>query len=263
MKVIKVETSQGGLGKADGAEMAPDKIIEQAKEIFMSENNILPNFDIEKVDIVSSNLEETNNNIHKKAKETFENSSSPVFLGGDHSITFPIVKAFSEKYSNPGIIIFDAHFDAVNDFMPATQEDLVTGLVNQKIIKPENIVIVGTRNWHHNEIEFVKKNNIRFFTMEQIINEGKEDISDTVMGIARNFDYCYISIDIDAIDPAFAPGTGYIEPAGLSSREFLYFLHRLKNLKNLKGFDIVEINPKKDVNDITSKLGAKILVELM
>jgi agmatinase len=263
MKVIKVETSQGGMKKADGAELAPDKILEQAKELYMSESNILPVFDIDKVDIVKGNIEETNENIYKKAKETFDNVNKPIFLGGDHSITFPIVKAFSEKYDNPGIIIFDAHLDAVNDFMPPTQEDLITGLVNQKIVKPENIILIGTRNWHSNEIEFVKKHNIKYFAMNKIFNEGIEDISDTIMGIARNFNSLYISIDIDAIDPAFAPGTGYIEPAGLTSREFLYFLHRLKNLKNIKGYDVVEINPKKDINDLTVKLGAKILVELV
>lgn len=262
MKVIKVPSSQGGLGKADGSELAPDKILEQAKEIFMSENSILPVFEVDKVDIIDSNIEKTNENIFKKALETFEKSNCPVFLGGDHSITFPIVKAFAEKYSNAGIIVFDAHLDAVNDFMPPSQEDLITGLVNQKIIKSENIILIGTRNWHQNEIDFVKKNNIRFFTMKDIINEGKEEISDAIMSIARNFENLYISIDIDIIDPTFAPATGYIEPGGLTSREFLYFLHRLKNLKNIKGYDIVEVNPKKDINDMTSKLGAKILVEL-
>ena len=84
MKVVKVETSQGGLGKADGAELAPERILEQAKEIFMSESNILPNFDVESVNIISGNIEETNQNIYKKALETFNNSNSPVFLGGDH-----------------------------------------------------------------------------------------------------------------------------------------------------------------------------------
>jgi len=262
MKVIKVETSQGGLKKADGAELAPEKILEQTKELYMSESNILPVFDIDNVEIVPENLEETNENIYKKAKEIFNEAHKPVFLGGDHSITFPIVKAFSEKNSNAGIIIFDAHLDAVNNFMPATQEDLVTGLVNQKIIKSENIILIETRNWHSKEIEFVKRNKIKYFSMKDIANEGKEEISEAVMSIAKRFENLYISIDIDVIDPAFAPGTGYIEPAGLSSREFLYFLHRLKNLKNIKGYDIVEVNPKKDINDMTSKLGAKLLVEL-
>ncbi len=262
MKVIKVETSQGGMKKADGAELAPEKMLDQAKELYMSESNILPVFDVDKVEIVPENLEETNNNIYEKAKEIFDEAEKPVFLGGDHSITFSIVKAFSEKYNNAGIIIFDAHLDAVNDFIPPTQEDLITGLVNQYIIKPENIILIGTRNWHSKEIEFIKKNKIKYFSMKDIANEGKEEISEAVMSIAKRFENLYISIDIDVIDPAFAPGTGYIEPAGLSSREFLYFLHRLKNLKNIKGYDVVEVNPKKDINDITSKLGAKLLVEL-
>ena len=262
MKVIRIPSSQGGLGKADGSELAPDRIIEQTKELFLNESNIKPFFDIETVDVVSSNIEETNENIQKKAREIFDESSSPVFLGGDHSVTFPIVKAFSGKYQNPGIIIFDAHLDAVNDFLPPSQEDLITGLVNQKIVKPENILLVGTRNWHQNEIDFVRKHKIKFFSMKEITSETKEEVSDTIMSIAKEFGALYISIDIDVLDPAFAPGTGYIEPGGLTTRELLYFLYRLKNLKNIKGYDIVEINPKKDSNDMTSKVGAKILMEL-
>ena len=72
----------------------------------------------------------------------------------------------------------------------------------------------------------------------------------------------YISLDIDVVDPAFAPGTGYPEPAGLTSRQLFYMLHRLKNLKNINIIDIVEVNPKKDINNMTSKLAAKILAEL-
>ena len=82
------------------------------------------------------------------------------------------------------------------------------------------------------------------------------------MSVAKDFESLYISIDVDVLDPAFAPGTGYIEPGGLTTRELLFFLHRLKKLKNLKAYDLVEINPKKDVNDMTSKVGAKLLVEL-
>ena len=82
------------------------------------------------------------------------------------------------------------------------------------------------------------------------------------MSVARQFGALYLSIDIDVLDTAFAPGTGHTEPGGLTTRELLYFVHMLKNLKNLKMADIVEINPKKDLNDMTSKIGAKLLVEL-
>ena len=97
--------------------------------------------------------------------------------------------------------------------------------------------------------------------MKNISIEGIRNICDALMESAKNFDGLYVSFDIDAVDPAFAPGTGYPEPGGLTSRELFYFVHRLKNLKNLKAFDIVEVNPEKDINDITSRLAAKLCVE--
>jgi len=263
MKVVKIASSQGGLGKADGAELAPDKVIEKTKELFMSEEGILPNFDVDSVSIVDSNIEETNKNIYSKALSVLKDNVRPLFLGGDHSVTYPIVKAFKEIYpENPGIIIFDAHPDAENDFMPPSQEDLLCAMVNQNVIKKENIILVGTRNWDKNEIEFIQKNKIKYFPMKEIAKDGVHEISESLMSVAKNFKDLYISIDIDVLDPAFAPGTGYIEPGGLTTRQLLFFLHRLKKLDNLKAFDLVEINPKKDVNDMTSKVGAKILVEL-
>jgi agmatinase len=82
------------------------------------------------------------------------------------------------------------------------------------------------------------------------------------MSAGLGFGSLYVSIDIDVLDPAFAPGTGYLEPSGLSSRELIFFLQRLSNLKNLKAVDLVEINPKLDISNLTVKTGAKIISEL-
>jgi len=263
MKIVKIPSSLGGLGKATGAEKAPDKVIEQTNELFFSEDSCLPTFEIEDVKIISGNIEETNNNIYSKAKDILKDTIKPLFLGGDHSITFPLVKAFSEVYpTNPGIVIFDAHPDAENDFMPPSQEDLLCGLVNENIINPQNIILVGTRNWDKNEIEFIQKHNIKYFSMKEISKEGIHEVSESIMAASKGFDSLYLSIDIDCLDPAFAPGTGYMEPGGLSTRELLFFLHILKRIHNLKALVLVEINPDKDVKDMTSKVGAKILVEL-
>ncbi len=261
MKIVKISSSQGGLGKADGAELAPDKIISKTKELFMSEDGVLPNFDVDIVSVVSSNLEETNKNIYSKALSVLKDNVRPLFLGGDHSVTFPIVKAFSSVYpSNPGVIIFDAHPDCMGEL--GTHEDLLCAMVNQNVIKKENIILVGTRNWDKNEISFLQKNKIKYFSMKEISANGVHEVSESIMSVAKNFSDLYVSIDIDVLDPAFAPGTGYMEPGGLSTRELLFFLHRLKKLKNLRAYDLVEINPAKDINNITSKVGAKILVEL-
>ena len=83
------------------------------------------------------------------------------------------------------------------------------------------------------------------------------------METEKNWDSLYLSIDIDAVDPAFAPGTGFIEPGGFTSREVLYIVQRLKRLRNLKMIDLVEVNPKKDLNKMTIKLSAKIVKELL
>ncbi|MCK4522363.1 MAG: arginase family protein [Nanoarchaeota archaeon] len=261
IKIIKIPSSQGGLGKADGSELAPDRIIEQTKDLFVSEDETIPKLEIDEVKIIESNIEETNKNIYKKAKQVLK--EKPVFLGGDHSITYPLVKAFSETFENPGIIIFDAHPDAENDFNPPTQEDLLPVIVNQNIIKKENIILVGTRNWHQNEIEFLKNNNIRYFHMKEIAEKGISAIAESIISIAKNFNALYISIDIDVLDPAFAPGTGYNEPGGLTSRQLLTLLKKLKTLNNIKAYDIMEICPKKDINNITSKMGAKLIIELI
>ena len=79
------------------------------------------------------------------------------------------------------------------------------------------------------------------------------------MEIANTFSELYISIDIDVLDPCYAPGTGYLEPAGLSTLELIYSLKKLKILKNLRRVDLVEVNPEKDTNNLTINTAKKIL----
>ena len=262
MKLIKVPFSAGGLGKTKGCELAPNKIIEKLKEFYLSESGVFPNFDIEEIKVIQDNIEESFMIISENSERILKEADKPIFIGGDHSITYPLVEGFSKVYDNPGLIVFDAHPDCESDFLPATHEDIIRGLVKNDIIKKENVILVGLRNWHKEEQDFVKENKMKYFDMKEISMEGIKEVSDSVMSVAKNFGSLYVSIDIDVLDPAFAPGTGYPEPGGLTSRELLFFIHRLKNLQNLKAMDIVEVNPSKDINEQTSKLGAKLVVEL-
>ena len=111
------------------------------------------------------------------------------------------------------------------------------------------------------EIQFIKEKRIKKISMNQLL-EDLQDICDTIMEFSNSKEL-YVSIDIDVIDPVFAPGTGYKEPGGLTSRQFIYLIQRINKIKNLKAIDIVEINPDKDVNNLTTKLGAKVLAELL
>ncbi len=262
MKIIKIKSSQGCLGKNKGCEEAPNVIVEKLKDFYLSEEGLLPRFDIDEVEIVESNLEETFRNIENKAKEVFKESDKAIFLGGDHSISYATIKAFSQCFENPGVIIFDAHPDAESDFIPS-HEDILRAMVNENLIKAENIILVGIRNWHSEELEFLKKHKIKFYSMSEISKEGIHEVCDSVMSVAKNFSALYVSIDIDVLDPAFAPATGYAEPGGLTTRELIYFLHRLKLLRNFKAADVVEINPIKDKDEQTVKIGAKLAIELV
>lgn len=260
MKIIGIPAING-LGKTKGTEEAPQKIVDTLKkEVYLTETGLKPTIDFTMLAADNSNISSTNQVIEEAISGC---EALPLIIGGDHSITYSCFKAFSKKFRNPGLVVFDAHPDLENSFSPPTHEDYLRMLIEEGHVRPENVVLVGTRSFDTNELEFLKSHKIHHFPMRKIAAESLHEVSDTVMSIAKEFGAVYVSIDIDAIDPAFAPGTGYLEPGGLTSREFLHFLSRLKNLKNLRAFDLVEINPSKDINGLTVKLGAKIASEIL
>ena len=264
MKILKVPFSKGGLKKTVGCELAPDLILEKTEEFYLNEFGFKGNFEVDEVDIDESNMETTNKAIFDKVKLLAHDVISPrvCLLGGDHSITYAAFKAFSTKHNGAGLIILDAHPDCESDFSPPTHEDFLRVLIKDGIVDKNRIIIIGLRNWTGDEKDFLDKNGIRYFPMKQIQMHGLHDVMDTVTESVREWDPSYLSIDIDICDPAFAPGTGYQEPGGLTSRELIYIVQRLKLLKNIRMMDIVEVNPKKDTNGMTTKLAAKLLVEM-
>ncbi|MBU1030992.1 MAG: arginase family protein [Nanoarchaeota archaeon] len=258
MKLYKISFNAGALKKKEGQELAPEKITSFLKDFYLTENGVLPVINQETIIIDNNDVEES----FKKIEQQLDFSNSfTMIVGGDHSITYPSFKTFSKNYENPGMVIFDAHPDVQDDFK-ISHEDYLRNLINDNIIKKENIIIIGIRNWSKEEVQYLKNNKIKFYTMRELSFEEEREICDAVMSVARSWDGFYLSIDIDVLDPAFAPGTGYAEPGGMTTRQLIYFLQRLKLLKNLKATDIVEVNPKIDLNDMTSKAAAKIIIEL-
>jgi arginase family enzyme len=271
MFIVKVP-GINGLGKTHGCEKAGNEILKCIKEeIYSNESGEVIDFnklDLEEIHLDNSNLELTNKLIYKNALEIFESKSKTIFLGGDHSISYSLGKAFLEyckdKKKESCLIIFDAHPDC----MPVTKgtgdypnhEEWLRGLI-EKGFPAKNILLVGIRNSDIKEIEFLKENNIRLIGMNQLL-ENLEEMCEIIMEFSDKKEL-YLSLDIDVVDPAFAIGTGYRESGGLTSREFIYIVQRLNKIKNLKAIDLVEINPEKDVNNMTVKLGAKILSELI
>jgi len=219
-----------------------DEIIDKLKAN-LNENGELPVFDVKEV----------KEDIKGKVKESLDESEKTVLIGYDHLTTKDSFSAFSESFENAGLVLFDAH--------PHTA-DFVKELIEEGKLKKENLLIIGLRSWNKDEYSYLKQNNMKLYSMSEICNEGVHEICDSIMSVARNFDGLYISIDLDVVDAAFAPATRFNEPGGLSSREIIYFLQRLKLLKNLRFVDIMEFEQKKDINDMTALLCAKIVREV-
>ena len=266
MFIVKVP-GINGLGNTKGCEKAGNAILDSLKEIHSNEQGIpidVNLFDLEEIHLDNSNLESSNETIYKNSFEIFETRAKTVFLGGDHSISYPIARAFLDKCKNSGkepcLIVFDAHPDCMPCMKEPTHEEWLRALVEEGF-PSKNILLVGVRNSWRDEIKFLKEKNIRIISMDQFLYD-LEDTCDIIMEFSNGREL-YVSIDIDIIDPVFAPGTGYPESGGLVSRDFIYLIQRINKIKTLKAIDIVEINPDKDRDNLTVKLGAKILSELI
>jgi agmatinase/proclavaminate amidinohydrolase len=259
MKLVKVPAING-LGHTYGCEKAPDAIVKILDEIYSSESGKEIKFKVDEIKVNNNNIEETTQNIKEKVQEYFLREEKAIFLGGDHSITYNLVKEFAKK-PNSGIIVFDAHPDCMKSGKEPNHEEWLRALIDQGF-NPKKIILVGIRNSDPQELEFMKKQGINIFHMKELF-DNLEVACDKIMEYARKFDNLYLSLDIDAVDPAFAPGTGYVEPGGLTSREFLYLIQRINLLKNLNAIDLVEVNPEKDINGMTLKLAAKVIWELL
>jgi len=263
--VVKVP-GINGLGKTHGCERAGNAILKELKNIGSNEEGKeidTSKIALEEIHLDNSNLEVANKLIYKNAFEIFEEQPKTIFLGGDHSISYSLVRAFLDYCENsekePCLIVFDAHADCMlsnNKF--ATHEDWLRKLIDDGF-PTKNILHVGGRNFWKEEIEFMNISRIKKINLNEL-NTNLEDITDAIMEFSNGKEL-YISVDLDVVDPAFAPSTGWPEAGGLTSRQMIYILQRINKVKGLRAIDIVEINPERDRDNMTVKLGAKLLSE--
>ncbi|MBN2142823.1 arginase family protein [Candidatus Woesearchaeota archaeon] len=262
MKILKAPFGAGAMTRKDGIEKGPDKIVGFFDSFYMSEGGLLSLFETEDVAVDNSNIGASHEAVFEAVQKSCASREQVILLGGDHSITYPSFKAFVKHNPGAGLIVFDSHPDVEHHMVPPTHEDYLRTLIDEDLLESDKVMLVGVRNPTKEEKKYLDENKIKNYSMKEISLEGVREVCDAVMSVARQWPKAYVSVDIDAIDPAFAPGTGYPEPGGLTSREMIYFIQRLKLMRNIGMVDLVEVNPDKDVNDMTSRLAAKLIVEL-
>lgn len=208
--------------------------------------------------------------IENKAKEIFKYEGFPIFIGGDHSVSIATEKVFIEQTIKNDLIPVVIHLDAHADIMSIYQGNEIShATTNYHAIKngldPNNLVMIGIRSYEDIEIEFLEQHNeITVYGIEKIWAMGIEKMLEDIITKYSNTKYnIYLSLDIDCLDPAYAPGTGTPEAFGLSSKELYQIVLTLFDKLNIKAMDIVEISPTADCNDITTYVGIKLFYEIL
>ena len=189
--------------------------------------------------------------IKKAVYDELENNNRCISIGGDHSITYPIISAYANFYKKLNILHFDAHPDLYHNFdnNPFSHASPFARIMENNLVK--RLIQVGIRTMNTHQKEQAEKYNVQVIHMAQFDSTMQFDFDGPV----------YISIDLDALDPAFAPGVSHPEPGGLSTRDLLNALSKTNG--EVVGGDIVEYNPEKDFQNTTAITASKILKELM
>lgn len=188
--------------------------------------------------------------IRTAATASAKSGATPIFLGGDHMVTNPIVAGLAEVHGPLNILHFDAHPDLYDDFEgdPLSHASPFARIMERGAAR--RLVQVGIRTLNRHCREQAQRFGVEMIEMRNFAPEAVPIPSAPL----------YVSIDLDALDPAFAPGVSHHEPGGMSVRDILSVLHRIEG--PIVGADVVEYNPTRDINGMTSMVAAKFVKEL-
>ena len=211
-------------------------------------------YDCGNLEVVPGNFHKTCNQLQSVISSMIKKGITPIVIGGEHTISYGITKAINIQEAT--IIHFDAHMDLRDSYIGEKYSHATTmrRIHNQK---PKKIIQIGTRSCSQGELEFAKKNGIEHHTPLEIKEDlhGMEKIINHIKGPI------YVTVDLDVLDPAYAPSVGTPSPGGLDSLELEKLVFSLRN-KEIIGFDVMEVSST-TVGDITSLNAAKVILDIL
>ncbi|HXV37959.1 MAG TPA: agmatinase [Nitrosopumilaceae archaeon] len=243
-----------------GTSEAPDRIrqISSTRDTYSRDNIVslgMPFGGIKKKVFDYGNV--TRDQIGKVMDKIVSGSKIPISIGGDHSISVEIIKSISKKYGSLSLIYFDAHPDLVSstrNYYGSVFFDVLP------FIDLKSSVQIGIRTPEEEEINNIKKHDLSVITPFDMLKNGLLETEKKIIEkVGKNV---YVSFDMDAIDPAFAPGVSAPVPIGLRNSEAVYLLKSLAQ-KGIVGIDIMEVCPDYDIKDRTSHLASRMIGEVI
>ncbi len=222
--------------------------------------------DIGDVAINTFNLLKSIDIIEQAYDQIAAHGAAPFTLGGDHTIVLPILRALAKKHGPVGVVHIDAHAD-VNDVMFG--ERIAHGtpfrrLVEENLVEPSRVVQIGLRTTGYaaDDFDWPRQQGFRVVQAEHCWHKSLTPLMEEVREQLGDEGPVYISFDIDGLDPAYAPGTGTLEPGGLTSAQAFEIVRGCRGL-NVIGGDMVEVSPVYDHGGITATLAANLLYEML
>jgi agmatinase len=246
-----------------GAKFAPLAIREASLNI--EGYSFRTDMDIEKLKIhdlgdlhVAGDVELTLGRLALVAQNLFDDKKVPVFMGGEHTITLGVMRSLDESVA---LVSFDAHLDLRNDYLGLSVSHTTFMRRIKEDVEPSKILEIGTRAVCKEELDYAKESGIDYLTTQQIRKDGFGKIVKTIDNILEGYEKIYITIDMDVLDPAFAPAVQNPEPEGLDTTTLLDLLVAICD-RRVIGIDLVEVAPQYD-QGLTATQAAKTLFEVL
>jgi agmatinase len=215
--------------------------------------------------VVPGYIEDSYKHIEEELYPLVEAEVIPIMLGGDHSITLPELRAFFKKYGPVSLIQFDSHTDTYDEYFgrPHSHGTPFSRAVEENLLDVDHSLQVGMRGSVYSKTDYDQAKSYGFdlITMAEVRDIGISKVVEKIHERVGNTKV-FVTFDIDAVDPAFAPGTGTPEVGGFTSGEAMSLVRGLSGL-NIVGFDIVEVLPEYDPSDITALLAANIVYQFI
>lgn len=209
-------------------------------------------YDAGDVTLPFGTVHESLRRIGQVAGEVLASGKFPLVIGGEHLITLALVRETAKRYPGLAIVHFDAHADLRDEYLGERLSHATVMRRVSEVVGGRNVYQFGIRSGTREEFSFARANT-RLFTHE--VAAPLEEILPQLKGRP-----VYVTLDIDVVDPAFAPGTGTAEPGGCTVREIIKAVHLLGNT-DVVGFDLVEVSPVYDPSERTALLAAKLVRE--
>ena len=218
------------------------------------------------IEVIPVDIRSTMESITNEVATILSQETLPISLGGDHSITLPLLRAHAAQFGPIAVIHFDSHPDTWNSEFgdhPYSHGTPYRRALEEQLIDPEAYIQVGIRGPVSDsfDLDEARELGAQIITIIEAFEVGIPTVINRIQEIIGKRPV-YVSLDSDSVDPAFAPGTGTPEVGGFSSYQMLQLVRGLQGL-NLVGFDLVEVSPPYDHSDITSILAANLVFEFL